>query len=614
MAIYYIDPHTTVNGTGTWASPWSINSATRTGLTNNDEIRIKGVALTSLLLPTVYTATVTNGRALTITAGGGLGADFPVGTVAYLADFDMFFKVGQVAGNVINPSTSTLSCLPILDTSVTTVTLRKVDTTTYPASASSSAMYTGSSSSLAGLTISDCWTSATTRVTDGTVKTLIHSTTTSNVQWNVATTVVSASETGTNVSMTNTHVLHGNTYSSVAYLSVNIYGNNSTYHIRQVYSSYYNNGGIVLGSSSLSVSGTTVTIDCISNQLFSPSYGRDNTFNFTHWSCYAPEVAGASSTYPFLAQLNTTFNFTNIISLITRSNGLLVVTGSGTGNVFNVSGVYDQISTVTPNALVSAVGPCAINFASGFVAYVNKRAATASYFQNKNLGPTGGLFGAYAFVAPTYPSGFTFADNYYVATRLSLPSNITGGYKQPAVLETYAPQWVMTPSSGLPLGNNILYTFGDGSDPFEILGINNSQSALTYAATSHPVVLTDSSVYRTAGPSLRSGLTTRTAALWKYPTQKACKNIRIPVTAGVSCTVSGYVRTGIATYANGDCQVSIVQGGADLATQSMTTACYNAWENFSLTFTPTYTGEVLLAWQMYYAAAGDFWLDDLTTT
>jgi hypothetical protein len=42
MATYYLNPYTATNGTGTFASPWSASSTTRTGLASGDEIRILG--------------------------------------------------------------------------------------------------------------------------------------------------------------------------------------------------------------------------------------------------------------------------------------------------------------------------------------------------------------------------------------------------------------------------------------------------------------------------------------------------------------------------------------------------------------------------------------------
>jgi hypothetical protein len=160
MAIYYINPHTTTNGTGTFASPWSLSSTTRTGLAAGDEIRIFGVALTSLLTATSYTATWSAPHSLTITAGGGLGADWAIGDVCYIPDFDTFFVLSAKSGNIIGGSSG--NSLPIFNTSVASVTIRRVNTTTYPAG--STGTQTVLSDVLNNITISDCWTAATTRV------------------------------------------------------------------------------------------------------------------------------------------------------------------------------------------------------------------------------------------------------------------------------------------------------------------------------------------------------------------------------------------------------------------------------------------------------------------
>ena len=61
MAIYWLDPHiSTTGGTGTFASPYSIASATRAAFSPGDELRVKSVLLTNLLTATVYTATATD--------------------------------------------------------------------------------------------------------------------------------------------------------------------------------------------------------------------------------------------------------------------------------------------------------------------------------------------------------------------------------------------------------------------------------------------------------------------------------------------------------------------------------------------------------------------------
>jgi hypothetical protein len=71
---------------------WSLSSTTRTGLASGDEIRILGVALTSLLTATSYTATVASRATLTITAGGGLGADWALYDVCYIQELDVFLE------------------------------------------------------------------------------------------------------------------------------------------------------------------------------------------------------------------------------------------------------------------------------------------------------------------------------------------------------------------------------------------------------------------------------------------------------------------------------------------------------------------------------------------
>jgi len=71
--------------------------------------------------------------------------------------------------------------------------------------------------------------------------------------------------------------------------------------------------------------------------------------------------------------------------------------------------------------------------------------------------------------------------------------------------------------------------------------------------------------------------------------------------------------TGFGGSAKGD--IVFVQGQnlTEVATQAMTTNSINAWEQFSLSYTPTANGEAVLLWDMYYEnGAKSFWLDDLT--
>jgi hypothetical protein len=108
-------------------------------------------------------------------------------------------------------------------------------------------------------------------------------------------------------------------------------------------------------------------------------------------------------------------------------------------------------------------------------------------------------------------------------------------------------------------------------------------------------------------------LTSRLSAAWANKPE-AIKTIKIPAVAGVSRTVTGYVRNTVPSFANGDLRMSIVLGDTLITYQDMTTASNNAWEQFTLTFTPSITGEYSLLWEMYYAGSGSMWLDDLSIT
>jgi len=91
------------------------------------------------------------------------------------------------------------------------------------------------------------------------------------------------------------------------------------------------------------------------------------------------------------------------------------------------------------------------------------------------------------------------------------------------------------------------------------------------------------------------------------------KNIKIPVVAGTTYTISGYIRTDQTTFTDGHCIVALTDGFTTTNSQSMTTACINAWEQFTMTYTATLTQEINLAISMKFSAgAKAFWIDDIT--
>lgn len=609
MAIYYIDPHTTTNGTGTWASPWSLASATRTGLASNDEIRIKGVALTSLLTATSYTATVTNNYQLTITAGGGLGADWAAGNVGYLPDFNTFFKVYSVAGNVVQVYTAS-SMLPIYNWGTTSVTLRKVDTTTYPVSSTGSVYYISSSTAFNNITVSDCWTDATTRVTDGTVKSLFNTSSASTMSFYPTGSAQGVS--GWTLNLQNTHIVCG-TGTSTGSVETLIYSSSSTYNINQIFSWGSSGPGITFGAPT---NNTTVNITTFNNYygLGSSNFtGQNNTVNITNLITYVTDIFGNGGG---ISSPNNTVNITNFCFNTTTGQALFSFTNCCKATI-NVTGYIDQYGTSPASYITAGYGDVTLNLGSGLTYYYNKRVSTKSSW-TYYLSYTTGSINSNKVIFPTVnpPSGWTYTTAKYQITNTFVNSGVNG-LTRSGLPQT---QTIVFPQNSLgafqPYGYNAnanqLVIFKDGSAPFELLGVSGAGYYTNGTNNTYPVVTTDATVYRTTGPSLKSYLASKNTAYWGAPS-KATKTIKIPCTSGTSYTVTGYVRTDDAAYTNGDCRVGVYLNDAEVTGQNMTTSCINAWEQFTLTFTATTTGEYVFTWSMYYAnGAKSYWLDDLT--
>ena len=602
MAIYYIDPHTTINGSGTWASPWSLNSSTRTGLAAGDEIRIKGVALTSLLTATSYTATLTNTQTLTITAGGGLGADWAAGDVGYLPDYDTFFKVVTVATNAISVSTS--SILPIYNWSVTSLTVRRVNLASYPVGSTSS-LNIGSATAINSITVSDCWTDATTQVTDGSVKSLLNSSSAATITF-YPTTVTSLCSSWV-VNLQNTVAMCGALSNSV-YLDAT----SSTINIGQVFSN--GTAGGFNGNSSYPTTGTTVNI----THLAAPtpmsgfgSFGQGNTFNITNLSAnYTDYLFGSSAT---CACTGNTVNLTNVFASTTGSATAIFSFTSANELTLNFTGVYDFYGATQPTILFNGAMSGNITISSSVVGYYNKRTSTIA-----TIGTKASIFVSnYPVVfAPniTVNNSWTFTNKYNSGGFGAIPTSSISNL--PCEILISLPNTTDLPS-GAPYG--FLYALNqtvigrDGSAPFQNLAIYGLGLTSNVTNTQTPKVTTDATVYKTIGPSLKAYLATRTSAYWLTKAARAVKTIKVPCVAGTSYTVSGFIRTDDASYVNGDVRCSIYFNDLEVIGRDMTTSCVNAWEQFTLTFTASQTAEYVFVWKMYYEnGAKSYWLDDLT--
>ena len=625
MAIYYIDQYASTGGTGTWADPWTTTNNTRTGLADGDEIRLKGVALTDLLTTTAYTATLTDSYSIEINSGGSLGADFAPGDVIYYEDFDTFAPINSVSGNKLQLYSSGVSMHPINDLSVTSLNIRKVDTSTYGYNGSSW-IYFPPLLQVSNLTISDCWIDVAgtpTRITDGTVKSLFHTgTVTASLNIYMSSNASNIVTESITYNFQNTHFLSGRSSQST-YLYCNM--QNSILNLRQVYSSYAYNGGINGGNTLYASSYNTFNIDytTIIGQNYS---GIDCTFNISNLH--------ANSSYymcrylPAGAKCNgSTYNIGNII-LKRISGSLIDIPGVVSKSDFNLNGYVDLmddtgILVYSTDSLINTAGPATFTFGPLFTIYFDRRSSTKIAMPGAlaKVSFSGASAGTGIIHVPTIINNSSLTTGWDAYVQSYIDANTCNSpYKKTArTIELSLPTSLNNIYSNMHTANiNLLVTSRDNTlSPYEFLGIGYFYSGFTQASSIYfPKLTLDNSVVHSSGPSFKTDVTSYQYSYWNPSytsrTNKSIKNIKIPCIAGQSYTVSGYVRNNMSTFANGDMRMSIVLDDTEVVFQDMTTACYNAWEQFTLTFTAAATGEYLLTWEMHFPSNGSMYLDDIT--
>jgi hypothetical protein len=612
MAIYYMDPHATVVGTGTWASPWSFNSTARTGLASGDEIRVKGVPLTSLLTATVYTATLTSSWQLTVTAGGGLGADFVVDDIVYIEGFDTFFRV-----NVVNTSTNVISTegtttsLPINNWSTTTVTVRRVNKESYPGPNSANFYVVGTG--VPNLTVTDCWVDATTRVTDGSVKSLIYQ---GSAATNQATTFWDSNggTTGWNLDFSNTHIL-GQRNAATTYTSSL---SQSTVVVGQVYA-----GGVGYNSNGVSIP-TNSTLPFSLNFTIKHMHGRLGGGGAANCTINIDNIypAIAESWSNGLSGENLVVNIGNINCQQVSSFGLHYTPfGTYLKATFNYNGTVDifQNDNLGSRGIVAGTGNQTINFGPSFQVLANRRATqlTSSFcIYNNWFGSS--LLPKMIANKVNLPSGWTITGTDYLWSGIGTVTTNKTKYQQAQGEIQLSRNSLSVTGNMSSEGNNWMFTFRNGDAPIEYLNACGAFRTSSYSIGNYPLLTRDTSVFRTSGPSLKSTVTTRNSDMWVPgsisggPRRTAIKPIKVPCQNGVPVTVTGYIRNSITGFANGDVRVGIYLQDTEITSQNITTASNGAWEQFTLSFTPTLTAEYTFIWEMFYATAGSIWLDDLT--
>ena len=608
MAVYYVSPFTTTNGSGTWASPYSANVATRTALVAGDEVRIVAKPLSTLLTATVYTATNTNNYQITITAGGALGTDFPVGTFVYFQDNDAFGYVTAVSGNLVSFG-STTNLLPLKSSAAgQALTIRKVDAAQAPVSSNGTTAYVYPDANwVGGITMTDGWVAAGVRVTDGTAKSIFTTSTTGTAMtWNIdnAPNAYYLAPKST-YDLRHTHFMGSKnaagTTSFIAGMAADITVNQL--HGTSVAVPY-------IGGRNTFAVGVTINIKHLYGN-FANLFLRNSVVNIEN--LYRGGVGHSNYCIDVTFNIDTTVLYTASY-LITAS-----ITVPGAKSVLNFNTAIDFYAGITLSGVAYQPGAYTVNINCPI--YQNRRASNVNFCTRKflmaaDMNSTSPVVATPVINCPLLivSSEDSLAGYRWWPVTLDPTAGLTN-YNVPKILELRAGQT----TTSLPImfiqPSNVLITFQDGGSPLEVLGIglgSASPTSPTGAGDRCPVVSLDATQYVTTGPSLKAYLGAFVDQHWSGRAQSS-KTVKIPVVAGTSYTVTGYIKTDHTTYLTGDCRATIQGSSSEIVGQNMTTACVGAWEQFTLTFTAATTGEVHFAWIMRFSqGAVSYWLDDLT--
>ena len=632
MAVYYVDPFIGLgSGNGTWASPYAMNNTTRTALVAGDEVRIVAKYINDILTATTYTATF-SGTSITLSAGD---ADWVTGNIAYFPDYGTFAKVRTKSGTILGFQSGGMVPIPMITPA--TINVRRVDPAIAIANTSASLYFTaGNYTSLNNLTITDGWVADGVRVTDSSVISLMHSTQ-ANVNYYLHYMGGVSGEglpTGWTYDCGRTAMLGG--VGANANISVYMPARTCTMTFFQIFSASNSSACLIGGNGSLPV------LDSV-------------TLNITHYNCAA--FIGSSLLTKALT-MNVTNYYTNNSGY--WSQPALQATGTANFDTATITiGSYFANSTPSAIALLFTqdylLGRMSVTFTDAYKA--NFALVSSNYGMSRTFGNYDVSFGANfkiyeasgtqmtsfprkwgingsvtwpgssvnMLIVPgiATPPGVTFsATQYDFQLAGSLRPWGNGSPSQMMLGEVPPMRWVSLPDSvsyNVPQWNarsgNVLVTFRDGTtDPIELLGVRaDYRTDNPLAAAQTPRVTIDATQFVTTGvPSLRSYLTTYSASNHSY--SYCTKTIKIPVTAGVARTVTGWVKSNSAIL-DGDIRLRITINNTVLASQSMLSNASYTWRQFTLTFTPSYTGEANLCWDHRFSAgAQGFWLADLTIT
>lgn len=642
MAIFWFDPNKAAAGTGTFADPYGmLHTNNRPTVVNpGDECRVLGKPLSTLLTATEYTVTVrdfasnSSGSAIKL-ANTAQYVDFAQYDVVYFPEFDVFMRLAVTFNASGIATQAQFHEIPIVCGRDRVTTMRKVDPAQITTSAAN-AWYLLTNSTTAfpsgGVTATDCWINETTRITDGTVKTLLISAGTGSYQFLVSSVILALTNRQgvtfqrSTFDFSNTHILAGRSTNSAT--SISNYFPYADTTIKQIFSLGSSGSSVNCGgTTTLYAEDSSVTVDTLSTHstftLSGDSYFEFTVNKYINGTQYSLLQSGENfSQYAANAVIN-------IGDVCAGSIGSQLVALTGANNTtYNLNGKgYVWSTGISIPNLIAGGGEFVLNYGPNFEVKTAMNALVQTNVTNVSTNivydsTTAPSSKEDYYNIPALPPGWAFVGTAAFATNMNPQqyrvSPLRAAIRSLNIKNLNVPTFFIGSSNRWT--NVQVISVDNKFEPFEVLGIYNWQYVTIYNHTACFVASKDYQNYHTNAPSLKLELQTYTTNLWNVTNGAdkpySIKNIFIPTVQGQSYTISMQLRTDDTSYVAGDFSVHLCRNdGTVINSNTPTTAFINNYVNVTFTYTAMVSEEIYLAFKMHgYRAGQRYWVSDLVVS
>jgi len=628
MTVYWVDPLATVDGTGTYASPFFHTRYTPTYLANGDEVRVKAHLLTDMTLRTDTTIVGFSQWNANYLYFAGASTNYATNDMVYCPQTGKIGIIHSVGSTVQNGITyeyikfnKTIQNPCFKGHNLAGNTIKKIDPAYVSTNTGDNVMFPfqiGANVTVG--TVTDGWVSETSRITDGSAMT-IWSTTSSNTHMfrhNQQSAVV--------VDYANSFAVprEYNDYTRFTGMNGNLWLEDATINMAQVGGGYSNESLQITGNynnvnDNIRASKMTFNIGVVA-VYYGIRYctAMDITLNIGDW--YSHSGYFLESDFGEHPNRNLAIDVDNIflMSVTSSSQGSsLIEVNGGDGNTnISIGKIYwtdPNISGYWLNSAVrlgySGVVTTNITFKSGFdVKFVaddsSCNVATDANFRPIHYGYARDNLNNQKLKKPTNNSTFVFPDEdslvLYDAGESSNSLGQVMGYMD--ATEYTSVHFNSFNKTGYQqyidlAGDDFVIATGHAG-----LGKTGEQRLnRAYLMYGTP----DTVMYETTSPSYKFNLATYSD---KMMGGKWCT--KVPVQSGTTVTITAKIRTD-STNDLGTMKLYNPSGAA-VSSFSFTSSCVNAWETATLTYTPTQDDMCLLEFVFIPTSAPqNFWVSDL---